>query len=427
MPSLSLPLAISLLLALVCAVIPPPECDDVLIEHCLQKLEPRIAACDNETRCECTLVISEAASCYAACPQSNVTEYIRTYRDGKCATFDPHMFRRDADVDSALRANGVEPPHQRGGVRQELHPADLAARAAGDAHARTMELDWRYATYPAHPQDAVPFRTHGGHAALTAAGFQPLTGAWVGYGTPVLVYDYQQGVYTFVHQKRPAQTLQAATAAPEARPAPDGTASSGSTVTYDARANISATGNTSTATPLDYSRAAYTGPRSALSLTALAASISAPPGYRTAPADASRVGGTYSRAPYSIPPIAMLTAPAAATTTTTSLSPQEHAEILSKQAYKSYLKQIRKERAEQSERARQAALTASASAVASSQPGSVAASVVASAAQTTASPSMAAAAGQHSAQSRAHSPIAVSAARRLAPSWMLLLAVLACT
>lgn len=77
---------------------PPSSCDPTEIQECLSKFELQFMECEQDNlSCQCNSIITTGASCYAACPQDAMTKFIQTYNEGRCATFDPFLQRREAE------------------------------------------------------------------------------------------------------------------------------------------------------------------------------------------------------------------------------------------------------------------------------------------------------------------------------------------
>jgi len=89
---------LSLVLATCVWAIPPPDtCDPSAIQDCLFRFEDKYASCEaNDIHCQCTHTLQSGANCYAACPQEDMTRFIKTFGEGRCADFDPFLSRRAA-------------------------------------------------------------------------------------------------------------------------------------------------------------------------------------------------------------------------------------------------------------------------------------------------------------------------------------------
>lgn len=170
------------------AVIPPRECDPELVQMCVDKLKPKLDACQDEMRCECNIVITEAASCYASCPQDNITEFIKGYKGGKCAMFDPNMYARAAEADindDAFRSHGIRPPSQRGGVR-----LDIDGQSPNVKH--YVDYKWKDpASHPHYAYGQIPEKRDAPAIKIHSN---------VDKMSPVFVFDYEKGEYTVLQQ-----------------------------------------------------------------------------------------------------------------------------------------------------------------------------------------------------------------------------------
>lgn len=103
-----IPLVVASLFTAAFASPPPETCDPQLINKCLRQFEVNFNSCDtDDIHCQCNSVIREGANCYAACPQESLTEFIKTYSDGKCADYDPYLSRRNDDSAEAAESPDV--------------------------------------------------------------------------------------------------------------------------------------------------------------------------------------------------------------------------------------------------------------------------------------------------------------------------------
>ena len=144
----------SFVLALASALTPPKICEPERIQICVNSLKPKFDACKGDVRCECDIVITEAASCYSACPQDDITTFIRTFKDSQCATYDPHVYRRDNGLNNnenfgqLLYHNKAQndkrmfgfPPSQKGTPRQDLKQ-DHNYAVAGEIGLQNMKAN----------------------------------------------------------------------------------------------------------------------------------------------------------------------------------------------------------------------------------------------------------------------------------------------